>query len=76
MAAATERSGLETLAAALEPIAPPEGKKKRNPAPGVRVVGGRIYDPENGKTCHQVCESFRPLPVLPVLFPASRVAWI
>jgi hypothetical protein len=76
MAASTERSDLETLAAALEAIATPEGKKKRNPAPGVRVVGGRIYDPENGKTCHQVSESFRPLPVLPVLSPASRAAWI
>ncbi|XP_078177411.1 uncharacterized protein LOC144571884 isoform X2 [Carex rostrata] len=27
--------------------------KKRNKEPGVRVVGGRIYDPQNGKTCHQ-----------------------
>ncbi|CAM0945829.1 unnamed protein product [Alopecurus aequalis] len=26
---------------------------KRNTCPGVRLVGGRIYDPENGKTCHQ-----------------------
>lgn len=28
--------------------------RKRNPCPGIRAVGGRIYDPENGKTCHQV----------------------
>ncbi|KAI3665519.1 hypothetical protein L6452_44146 [Arctium lappa] len=28
-------------------------RPKRNKTPGVRVVGGRIYDPENGKTCHQ-----------------------
>ncbi|KQJ94473.1 hypothetical protein BRADI_3g10737v3 [Brachypodium distachyon] len=27
--------------------------RKRNPCPGLRSVGGRIYDPENGKTCHQ-----------------------
>lgn len=27
---------------------------KRNNDPGVRVVGGRIYCPFNGKTCHQV----------------------
>ncbi|VAH57042.1 unnamed protein product [Triticum turgidum subsp. durum] len=27
--------------------------RKRNPCPGIRAVGGRIYDPENGKTCHQ-----------------------
>ncbi|VAI84740.1 unnamed protein product [Triticum turgidum subsp. durum] len=27
--------------------------RKRNPCPGIRRVGGRIYDPENGKTCHQ-----------------------
>ncbi|KAF8662405.1 hypothetical protein HU200_055985 [Digitaria exilis] len=37
----------------LEVIAPEVKTKKRNPTPGVRVVGGRIYDPENGKTCHQ-----------------------
>ena len=29
-------------------------KKSRSKRPGVRVVGGRIYDSENGKTCHQV----------------------
>ncbi|KAK6128469.1 hypothetical protein DH2020_037783 [Rehmannia glutinosa] len=27
---------------------------KRNKSPGIRVVGGRIYDSVNGKTCHQV----------------------
>ncbi|GJM91054.1 hypothetical protein PR202_ga07389 [Eleusine coracana subsp. coracana] len=61
MAASPERSGLESLAGAVEPqpqplevIPPSEAKaKKRNPAPGVRMVGRRIYDPENGKTCHQ-----------------------
>uniref|UniRef100_A0A803LKN9 DDT domain-containing protein n=1 Tax=Chenopodium quinoa TaxID=63459 RepID=A0A803LKN9_CHEQI len=26
---------------------------KRSKDPGVRVVGGRIYDSQNGKTCHQ-----------------------
>ncbi|KAJ8434300.1 hypothetical protein Cgig2_009275 [Carnegiea gigantea] len=26
---------------------------KRTKCPGVRVVGGRIYDSQNGKTCHQ-----------------------
>lgn len=29
-------------------------KAKRAKCPGVRVVGNRIYDSENGKTCHQV----------------------
>lgn len=29
-------------------------KGKSVESKGVRVVGGRIYDPENGKTCHQV----------------------
>lgn len=29
-------------------------QRKRSKAPGIRVVGGRIYDPQNGKTCHQV----------------------
>lgn len=28
--------------------------KKRNSNPGVRVIGGRVYDSENGTTCHQV----------------------
>ncbi|XP_021887955.1 uncharacterized protein LOC110807212 isoform X2 [Carica papaya] len=27
--------------------------RKRAESAGVRVVGGRIYDPQNGKTCHQ-----------------------
>lgn len=29
-------------------------KKHRSKCPEVRVIGGRIYDPQNGKTCHQV----------------------
>jgi hypothetical protein len=31
--------------------------KKRTANPGVRVQGGRIYDSENGTTCHQVCQA-------------------
>ncbi|XP_074308282.1 uncharacterized protein LOC141643143 [Silene latifolia] len=27
--------------------------QKRSKDPGVRVIGGRIYDSQNGKTCHQ-----------------------
>lgn len=27
---------------------------KRSKGPGVRVIHGRIYDSEHGKTCHQV----------------------
>lgn len=30
-----------------------DGVQKRTKSPGVRVIGGRIYDSENGKTCHQ-----------------------
>eukprot|EP01018_Ginkgo_biloba_P026437 Gb_14005 [translate_table: standard] len=30
-----------------------DGVSKRRKSPGIRVVGGRIYDSENGKTCHQ-----------------------
>ncbi|KAL6877571.1 hypothetical protein ACP4OV_012786 [Aristida adscensionis] len=53
MAAPPEREG-RADAPEPEEVAAPEAKaKKRNPEPGVRVVGGRIYDPENGKTCHQ-----------------------
>jgi hypothetical protein len=37
--------------------------RKRNPCPGVRLVGNRIYDPENGKTCHQVSTCRRPSPL-------------
>ncbi|XP_057824788.1 uncharacterized protein LOC131036819 [Cryptomeria japonica] len=29
------------------------GASKRTKCPGVRVIGGRVYDSENGKTCHQ-----------------------
>ncbi|KAK9106945.1 hypothetical protein Syun_022956 [Stephania yunnanensis] len=28
-------------------------RRKRNKSPGVRLVGSRIYDSQNGKTCHQ-----------------------
>lgn len=34
------------------------GKAKRNKCPGIRVVGNRIYDSQNGKTCHQVISFF------------------
>jgi len=27
---------------------------RRNNSRGVRVIGNRIYDSENGKSCHQV----------------------
>jgi hypothetical protein len=32
----------------------PVEKKKRTKDPEIRVKGARIYDSENGKTCHQV----------------------
>ncbi|KAL9671517.1 hypothetical protein QQ045_009086 [Rhodiola kirilowii] len=32
---------------------PSDAVPKRTKSPGVRLVGGRIYDSENGKTCHQ-----------------------
>lgn len=32
----------------------PLPKKQRTKSPGVRIIGGRIYDSQNGKTCHQV----------------------
>ncbi|ONK66655.1 uncharacterized protein A4U43_C06F10610 [Asparagus officinalis] len=39
------------------PLSP--SKKKRTKDPGVRVKGGRIYDSENGKTCHQCRQKTR-----------------
>ncbi|XP_042519407.1 uncharacterized protein LOC122093188 [Macadamia integrifolia] len=39
--------------APLLPQPPSYSPSKRTKCPGVRVVGGRIYDRENGKTCHQ-----------------------
>lgn len=30
-------------------------QRSRRKSPGQRVVGNKIYDSENGKTCHQVC---------------------
>ncbi|XP_073018598.1 uncharacterized protein [Primulina eburnea] len=32
---------------------------KRNKSPGVRLMGGRIYDSVNGKTCHQCRQKTR-----------------
>ncbi|KAF6137250.1 hypothetical protein GIB67_036287 [Kingdonia uniflora] len=40
------------------PLPPPQ-PPKRTKAPGVRVVGGRIYDSENGQTCHQCRQKTR-----------------
>ncbi|OVA14673.1 hypothetical protein BVC80_1817g12 [Macleaya cordata] len=40
-----------------DPLPPPptcSSPAKRTKCPGVCVIGGRIYDFENGKTCHQV----------------------
>ncbi|KAG8373717.1 hypothetical protein BUALT_Bualt11G0053800 [Buddleja alternifolia] len=37
----------------------PSSPPKRNKCPGVRVVGGRIYDSINGKTCHQCRQKTR-----------------
>lgn len=34
--------------------APLSSPAKRNKSPGIRLIHGRIYDPINGKTCHQV----------------------
>lgn len=39
-----------------------QSQPKRNKAPGVRVVGNRIYDSVTGKTCHQVF----PFPLFPI----------
>ncbi|KAK4410219.1 hypothetical protein Sango_0094900 [Sesamum angolense] len=41
-----------------ESVVPPS-PAKRNKSPGIRVVGGRIYDSVNGKTCHQVWRAGR-----------------
>ncbi|MFS7911646.1 putative Zinc-finger domain of monoamine-oxidase A repressor R1 [Helianthus anomalus] len=32
---------------------PSSSPPKRTKSPVVRIVGSRIYDPKNGKTCHQ-----------------------
>ncbi|EEF45639.1 ubiquitin-protein ligase, putative [Ricinus communis] len=36
-----------------------ENKKSRSKCPGVRVIHGRIYDSDNGKTCHQCRQKTR-----------------
>jgi len=38
----------------MELVAAGEKKPKRCNSRGVRIVGSRIYDSDNGKTCHQV----------------------
>ncbi|XP_012077943.1 uncharacterized protein LOC105638706 isoform X2 [Jatropha curcas] len=42
-----------------ETVAATEEKKSRSKCPGVRVIGGRIYDSQNGKTCHQCRQKTR-----------------
>ncbi|XP_043716253.1 uncharacterized protein LOC122664485 isoform X2 [Telopea speciosissima] len=37
----------------LPPQSPCSTPSKRTKCPGIRVIGGRIYDSENGKSCHQ-----------------------
>ncbi|KAK9272138.1 hypothetical protein L1049_002508 [Liquidambar formosana] len=37
----------------------PNSLAKRTKCPGIRVKGGRIYDSENGKTCHQCRQKTR-----------------
>ncbi|XP_047968508.1 uncharacterized protein LOC125212392 [Salvia hispanica] len=39
--------------------APLSPKAKRKSSPGIRLVGGRIYDSVNGKTCHQCRQKTR-----------------
>ncbi|XP_042041859.1 uncharacterized protein LOC121787243 [Salvia splendens] len=39
--------------------APLSPKAKRRSSPGIRLVGGRIYDSVNGKTCHQCRQKTR-----------------
>ncbi|XP_011097203.1 uncharacterized protein LOC105176172 isoform X2 [Sesamum indicum] len=41
-----------------ESVVPPS-PAKRNKSPGIRVVGSRIYDSVNGKTCHQCRQKTR-----------------
>ncbi|XP_065854244.1 uncharacterized protein [Euphorbia lathyris] len=41
------------------PVNSPKGKKSRTKCPGVRVIGGRIYDSDNGMTCHQCRQKTR-----------------
>ncbi|KAL8531971.1 hypothetical protein ACS0TY_008542 [Phlomoides rotata] len=45
---------------------------KRNESPGIRVVRGQIYDPVNGKTCHQ--EKERPSMINPLATGYSSVS--
>lgn len=49
---ASRKRGASSLSAS----AATASASKRTKNPGVRVVGGRIYDSEHGKTCHQVFE--------------------
>ncbi|KAK9066908.1 hypothetical protein SSX86_014232 [Deinandra increscens subsp. villosa] len=41
------------IATELDSSTPSSQPHKRNSNPGVRVIGGRIYDSQNGTTCHQ-----------------------
>ncbi|WCJ25403.1 Zinc-finger domain of monoamine-oxidase A repressor R1 protein [Euphorbia peplus] len=43
----------------LPAVASPKEKKGRSKCPGVRLIGGRIYDSDNGITCHQCRQKTR-----------------
>jgi hypothetical protein len=41
-------------------------KKSRRANPGIRVVGGKVYDSENGITCHQCRWALSSMHTLPI----------
>lgn len=53
-----EINHMDAVVAVAEAEAVSVSAPKRTKDPGVRLVHGRIYDSQNGKTCHQVCLDF------------------
>ncbi|KAJ7523981.1 hypothetical protein O6H91_18G071400 [Diphasiastrum complanatum] len=45
--------GVKRKGSPLSAAVGPDTCLKRQKSPGVRIIGGRVYDSENGQTCHQ-----------------------
>jgi hypothetical protein len=49
-------------------------KKGRRANPGIRVVGGKVYDSENGITCHQCRWALSSMHTLPICILALQAS--
>ncbi|XP_057973454.1 uncharacterized protein LOC131160792 isoform X2 [Malania oleifera] len=55
----SKKNEVVELSSRVDDAGRPQWLPKRTKCPGVRVIGGRIYDSELGKTCHQCRQKTR-----------------